>query len=44
MTDADIQVAIDRYEYFLTDRYHEPEPDCEEDLDCRYGDDWTRPD
>jgi len=40
VTDADIQAAIDRYEYFLTDLYHEWEPDDEEDLDCRYGDNW----
>ena len=48
MTDADIQAAIDRYDYFLTELYHErlnpKEPDYEEDLDYRYGDDWTRPD
>ena len=44
MTDHDIQAAIDRYDYFLTELYHEREPDYEEDLDCRYGDDWTRPD
>ena len=43
MTDADIQAAIDRYEYFLTDLYHEQELDYEEDLDCRYGDDGLGP-
>jgi len=38
MTDHDIQAAIDRYDYFLTDLCHEWEPDDEEDLDCRHGD------
>jgi hypothetical protein len=41
MTDARIQAAIDRYEYFLTDLYHERlNPDHEENPDHRYGNDW----
>jgi hypothetical protein len=44
VTDHDIQAAIDRYDYFLTELYHERALDYEDDLDCRYGDDWTRPD
>ena len=39
MTDAKIQAAIDRYDYFLTDLYHErlnpKEPCYEEDLEIR---------
>ena len=39
MTDHDIQAAIDRYDYFLTDLYHErinfKEPCYEEDLEIR---------
>jgi hypothetical protein len=41
MTDAQIQAAIDRHDYFLTDLYHQRfNPDHEENPDHRYGNDW----
>jgi len=47
VTDHDIQAAIDRYDYFLTELYHErlnpKEPDYEEDFDLGYGDDGLGP-
>lgn len=47
MTDAQIQAAIDRYDCFLTDLYHErlnpKEPRHEEDFDLGHGDDGPGP-
>lgn len=41
MTDAQIQAAIDRYDYFVTELYHERlNPDYEQSIDHRHGNDW----
>jgi len=42
MRERDIETAIERYDQFLTDLYHErlnpKDPDYEEDFDSGYGD------